>query len=245
MTEAGKKALVLGATGAVGKALLRDILKADTYASVTALGRREVTLDDTVPKEKLVQRTVDFENLESSRSDFKGYQDVFCCLGTTRAAAGSAEGFRKIDHDYVVNSAKIVAEENPGPSGGLSPVHYLYCSSLGANKNSMFLYTQSKGQTEQDIIDVGFKQVSIFRPSFLRVEEERPRTGLAESVLGKVLSFTKPLGLNMEVPVGVVGRAMIYAAAHPAANTESTGKTASHFYSGKELDEMGGANTTA
>jgi hypothetical protein len=61
------------------------------------------------------------------------YRDVFCCLGTTRAAAGGAEPFRKIDHDYVVNSAKIIAEENPGTSGELSPVHYLYCSSAVSN----------------------------------------------------------------------------------------------------------------
>lgn len=115
----------------------------------------------------------------------------------------------------------------------------------GANKDSPFLYTQSKGQTEQDLIDTGFKQVSIFRPPFLRVEEERPRTGLAESMLGKVLSFVKPMGFNLEVPVGVVGRAMIYAAAHPTANTENTGKTVSQFYSGSELNEMGGATTTA
>lgn len=115
----------------------------------------------------------------------------------------------------------------------------------GANKNSLFLYPQSKGQTEQDIIDTGFKQVSIFRPSFLRVEEERPNPRLGESIMGKVLSFVKPLGLNFEVPVGVVGRSMIYAAAHPAANTENTGKTASRIYEGKEIEEMGGATTTA
>lgn len=54
---------------------------------------------------------------------------VFCCLGTTRALAGGAAGFVKIDHDYVVDSAKIIAEENPAKlKGGLSPVHYLYCS---------------------------------------------------------------------------------------------------------------------
>lgn len=68
--------------------------------------------------------------IEHVCTDMLHVRDVFCCLGTTRAAAGSAAGFRKIDHDYVVNSAKIVAEENPGPSGELSPVHYLYCSSL-------------------------------------------------------------------------------------------------------------------
>jgi hypothetical protein len=44
--------------GAVGKALLKDLLKANTYTSVTAVGRREVALDDTVPKEKLVCESI-------------------------------------------------------------------------------------------------------------------------------------------------------------------------------------------
>lgn len=56
--------------------------------------------------------------------------DVYCCLGTTRADAGSAEEFTKIDQEYVVQSAKVVAEENKPTDGSLSPVHFLYCSSM-------------------------------------------------------------------------------------------------------------------
>lgn len=54
---------------------------------------------------------------------------MFCCLGTTRADAGSAEKFKKIDQDYVLQSAKIIAEENKDTSSDQSPVHYVYCSS--------------------------------------------------------------------------------------------------------------------
>jgi oxidoreductase len=67
--------------------------------------------------------------LATSIEKVPSYRDVFCCLGTTKADAGSAEAFRKIDHDYVVNTAKLIAEENTGTEGGLSPVHFLYCSS--------------------------------------------------------------------------------------------------------------------
>jgi oxidoreductase len=50
-------------------------------------------------------------------------------LGTTRADAGSAEKFKKIDQEYVLQSAKIIAEENKDTSSNQSPVHYVYCSS--------------------------------------------------------------------------------------------------------------------
>lgn len=51
-------------------------------------------------------------------------------MGTTRADAGSAEKFIKIDQEYVLNSAKIIAQENKDPAdeSKLAPVHFLYCS---------------------------------------------------------------------------------------------------------------------
>ncbi|CAO3693719.1 unnamed protein product [Umbelopsis ramanniana] len=239
MSEAGKKALILGATGAVGKSLLRELLLADTYKSVTTIGRREVKLDDSIPQSKLVQKTVDFNNLEASRTEMKGYEDVFCCLGTTRADAGSADAFKKIDHDYVVNSAKIIAEENPGTGGGLSPIHFLYCSSGAANKNSPFLYLQSKGKTEEDLINTGFKRVSIFRPGYLQIEEKRPQPRIADSILSKFMGLTRAVGWRLDVPVAVVGRAMLHAASHPVDATGSSDTTSSQFIENPEIEATG------
>jgi hypothetical protein len=102
---------------------------------------------------------------------------------------------------------------------------------------------QSKGQTEQDLIDTGFKQVSIFRPGFLQVEEERPNPRLGESMLGKFANFSRSLGFKFDIPVGAVGRSMIYAAAQPAANSENPGKTVSRFIYNDEIEKTG--TTTA
>ena len=35
------------------------------------------------------QRVVDFEKLDQHKEEFSGFDVVFCCLGTTRSAAGS------------------------------------------------------------------------------------------------------------------------------------------------------------
>ncbi|KAI9284921.1 hypothetical protein BC943DRAFT_337825 [Umbelopsis sp. AD052] len=229
MSEVGKKALILGATGAVGKTLLREVLLADTYKSVTTIGRREVKLDDSIPQSKLVQKIVDFDNLDASRKEMKGYE----------AAAGSADAFKRIDHDYVVNSAKIIAEENPGTDGGLSPVHFLYCSSGLSNKNSPFLYFQSKGQTEEDLINTGFKRVSIFRPGYLQIEEQRPQARIADSILSKFMGFTRAVGLRLDVPVAVVGRAMLHAATHPVDASGKSDKTSSQYVENPEIEVTG------
>ncbi|KAG0168238.1 Oxidoreductase htatip2 [Apophysomyces sp. BC1015] len=238
-------ALLLGATGAVGKALLKDVLQNGKYAQVVTIGRREATVDEGIPQDKLVQKVVDFENLNAHREAFRGVNDVFCCLGTTRADAGSAENFKRIDQGYVLESAKIIAEENPAPEGEqLSPVHFLYCSSANANKNALFLYPQSKGETEEGIRQTGFQRVSIFRPGFLEIETARSKPRWAE---GLALSIFPPVNrffnLHMSVPVTDVAKAMLTVAqkkenaAKGEEETTLTGSKAAVF-SAKIIDEL-------
>ncbi|KAI8381547.1 uncharacterized protein BYT42DRAFT_309042 [Radiomyces spectabilis] len=209
--ETMRIALVMGATGAVGKAVLKDLLLNSTYAKVVIVGRRAAELSNDIPQEKLVQKTVDFENLEQHREAFRGVNDVYCCLGTTRADAGGAAQFKKIDQGYVVNSAKIIAEENPAKTQGetVSPIHFLYCSSASANKNSLFLYIQTKGETEDRLSNLGFQRVSIFRPGLLELEEPRSRPRFAETIFATIFSpINRTLGLHMAAQVGAVARAM-------------------------------------
>ncbi|SAM02330.1 hypothetical protein [Absidia glauca] len=240
-----KTALVFGATGAVGKALLKDLLKNGSYAKVVSVGRRNVELDDTIPQDKLVQTTVDFENLEASRSAFRNVTDVYCCLGTTRKDAGSAENFKKIDQDYVVNSAKLIVEENPTEATGptKSPVHFLYCSSTGANKDSWFLYPQSKGQTEERLSQAGFSKVSIFRPGMLEVVEPRLPYRPVEGLLGYLCRFNNTFNLHMAISVAHVGLAMRLAATSPSSvhvkpTTNEQSGSVVYAFSNKAMDEM-------
>lgn len=64
---AGKSALVLGATGATGRFLLQELLSSPAYSRVGEYGRR-VTAPEaiTTGKEKLEQKTIDFEKLSES-----------------------------------------------------------------------------------------------------------------------------------------------------------------------------------
>ena len=84
---------------------------------------------------------------------------MLCCLGTTRRDAGSAARFREIDHDYVLNAARVAR------AAGVR--HWSYVSSSGADANSFFLYMKTKGQTEEDLKALGFPVTTIWRPGML------------------------------------------------------------------------------
>jgi len=177
-------ALVIGSTGATGIHVVGELLGCGLFEKVTSIARKEIDYQGP-NKERLVQRVVDFEKIEEHRDAFKGHTHMFSCLGTTRKLAGSAENFYKIDHDYVINSTKLFKEENPN-----AKLHFVLVSSGGANAKSFFLYMKTKGQIEEDLKEMKFSRLSIFRPGSLldRVHDNRPLENVG-AAFAKGLNF--------------------------------------------------------
>jgi oxidoreductase len=96
-----------------------------------------------------------------------------------------------------------------------------------ANKDSKLLYLKTKGETEHAIEEAGFEKVSIFRPGFLELVEERTRPRLGEKIM---FNMFKPIdqlfGLGMVINVGSIGKAM-HKVAEDASLTAKERSTAS------------------
>lgn len=86
------KAVIFGATGAVGNNVLKSLINNPSIASVTEVSRKH--LDVTDDKIEKVTLTDDVK----LRND---YDLVFITLGTTRKKAGSAEQFEKVKYQYL------------------------------------------------------------------------------------------------------------------------------------------------
>jgi len=157
---------IIGYTGETGKALSREILKNDIFKSTTLIGRRNVEYKEDFYK-NAKQVIIDYNKLDEYEDAFK-HDVIYCCLGTTRGKSG-VDGFRKVDFDYVVNSAKA-AKKN-----GCKQFHLV--SSSGANHNSSMLYPQVKGQSEEAIKELDFDHLFIYRPKVLMVDREESRAG--------------------------------------------------------------------
>jgi len=130
------KASVVGYTGQIGQKLVEELAKSSAFSMIKLVGRRKTSEFDTDQYSKCEQAIVDFDNLEAHGSVFEGADVAFCTLGTTRGKAG-VEGFKKVDYDYVVSTAKTALE------AGVKEFHLV--TSQGANKDSSFLYPQTKG----------------------------------------------------------------------------------------------------
>ncbi len=192
-----RRALVAGGTGLVGSELLA-LLGADArYRNVTSLVRREVTARDGV--ENCVISFADLDRLALPEID-----DAYCCLGTTRSTAGSDEAFRKVDLDYVLAYARAARRAGA--------VRFLLVSSLGADANSRFLYTRTKGQAEAGVSALGFDVVGIARPSFLVGQRAAARPAeRAALVIARIISplMVGPLRRFRPIVVSKVAAALI------------------------------------
>ena len=151
----GNTAIIIGATGAVGKEILKEILENDFYNKVYILGRESIR---KLPRgEILTKIIVDFENLNFDTSILED-ADVVASLGTTIKIAGSKENQRKIDVDYTVNFAKLC-------EGKVRSFNVV--SAIGANSKSKNFYNSLKGELEDKLKKMNLGVLRIFQPSLL------------------------------------------------------------------------------
>ncbi|SDF16371.1 Uncharacterized conserved protein YbjT, contains NAD(P)-binding and DUF2867 domains [Fontibacillus panacisegetis] len=159
-------AVVAGATGMMGRQLVRLLLEDPAYQRIIVLVRRGIGISHP----KLVEKQVSFDRLESEldTSVLKD-ADVFCTLGTTMQQAGSKEAFRKVDHEYPLALAKAAMQH-----GAAS---YVIVTAMWASEQSWMFYTRVKGQLEQDLLSLGLPRLVILRPSLLLGDREAESFG--------------------------------------------------------------------
>jgi oxidoreductase len=91
-----RSCFVVGATGEVGKALVKQLLCSSAFERVVVLVRRP--LNYTGPNKDILEEAIveDFDGLETdgNAEKVRNCQFGFCALGTTRAKAGTAVPLR-------------------------------------------------------------------------------------------------------------------------------------------------------
>jgi uncharacterized protein YbjT (DUF2867 family) len=220
--QSARHALVAGGTGLVGNELLALLGKDTRYHHVTSLVRR-----DAPAVAGVTNRIISFDDLNGS--ELPEVEDAYCCLGTTRRAAGSDEAVRKVDLEYVLAFAR--AAKRAGA------IRFLLVSSLGADIASRFLYTRLKGEAEAGVSALGFSVVGIARPSFLVGHRTVARIGETSALLlGLAISpfMIGPLQRMRPIAAHTVAAGLIY-----LAFTAPLGVT---VMSSKEIANIGGAN---
>lgn len=197
-----KTAIILGATGLTGGELLNKLLRDDRYERVKLFSRSPIGLNS----DKIEEHLIDLFELEKHSKDFVA-DEVFCCIGTTKAKTPDEETYHKIDHGIPVTAARLAKQNNIS--------RFLVISALGADVESRFFYNRTKGEMERDVLAQGIAETYIMEPAFItgKRKENRPLETAGEKVMGVANHLlVGPLKKYRSIHAGTIADAMIYVA---------------------------------
>lgn len=161
------RAIVIGGTGAVGSALVRELIASPQCEQVTVVVRNEPA--DGLFGEatsKLRVHVVDMNQLGNEAIAYaRNCEAAFSTMGIGQPRKVAKTQFWKVDVEYTTafaRACKIAGAK-----------HFSLLSSVGADPNSRTNYLHVKGVAEERIQQLGFARVSLFRPSLLVTKQIR------------------------------------------------------------------------
>lgn len=173
-----KKALLLGATGLTGAALLQLLLASENYQQVTVIGRTSCK----VQHPKLTEVLGDLLVLDLLEAHF-ATAEVFVCIGTTKSKTPNNELYYKIDYGIPVTAARLAS--NAGVR------HFQVVSAMGANAQSAVFYNRTKGQMEAEVLRANIPETFLIRPSLITGPRKETRFG--EGIAVGLFNLINPL----------------------------------------------------
>lgn len=153
------KAIITGATGMVGKAVLLECLDSPEVESVLAVNRRPLGISHPNLKEVLHG---DFFDLGPIEERLAGYNACFFCLGVS-AMGMSEEKYSRLTYDLTLGFASVLARHNPD-------LTFCYVTGTGTDESEkgLAMWARVKGKTENALLKLPFKAAYMFRPGFIR-----------------------------------------------------------------------------
>jgi len=216
LLDGPRTALLAGATGLVGAALLALLRDSPRYRHAHLLLRRP--LPGLNADARVTPHIVDFARLPDP---LPAVDDVFIALGTTIKVAGSEAAFRRVDFEHVVATARAARAAG---------AHRLaIVSALGADSKSRVFYNRVKGDMQAAVAQLGYDSIVFAQPSLLigdRAALGQPTrtaevwaTRLLAPVMGLVPRSVRPIRAS------AVAQALLAAtlAAHPGVRILSSG----------------------
>jgi len=211
-----RTALLAGATGLVGGALLALLRASPRYSHTHVLLPRAVP--GLAADERVTPHLIDFAQFPDP---LPAVDDVYIALGTTIKVAGSEAAFRRVDFEHVVAVARAAR------AAGARRLAVV--SALGADSASRVFYNRVKGDMQAAVSQLGYESVVIAQPSLLlgdRAALGQPTRGgevWAARLLGPVMGLV-PRDVR-PIRASAVAQALLAStlAAKPGVNRLSSG----------------------
>ena len=193
------RVVLFGATGMVGRGVLRECLIDPDVESVLAIVRSSSLAPQDKLREIVHQEVSDLSAIEDGLS---GYDACFFCLGVSTLGM-KEEAYRRVTYDLTLSVARTLAQHN------------LYVSGAGTDstERGRIMWARVKGKTENALLQMAFKAVFLFRPAYIQpLHGIRTKTrwyAAFYALMRPLYPLWKTLFPNYVTTTECVGRAML------------------------------------
>jgi uncharacterized protein YbjT (DUF2867 family) len=202
------KVLMFGATGMVGRGVLRECLLDPEVELAVTLGRTASGLHDEKLKEIV---HADLGNYAAIESQLAGFDACFFCLGV------SSSGMKEADYDRTTYGLTLAAAEtlsriNPGMT-----FTYVSGSGTDSSEKGRIMWARVKGRTENALLRLPL-EAYMFRPGVIQpldgIQSKTPAYRIPYKIVGPLLPLLRWALPNHVLSTREIGQAMLAVAKH-------------------------------
>jgi uncharacterized protein YbjT (DUF2867 family) len=202
--DSAMKVLLFGASGMVGRGVLRECLLAPDVAEVTAIVRKPTGVTQSRYSEIVLGDLFAIATIEDRLA---GYDACFFCAGVSSAGM-SERDYTKATYDLTLTVAESVARRNVD-------LTFVYVTGMGADstEKGRVMWARVKGRTENALLRLPFKAAFMFRPGIIELMHGvASKTGWYRAfytMTGPLLPLVRRVFPNAITTTQAMGRAML------------------------------------
>jgi uncharacterized protein YbjT (DUF2867 family) len=195
------RVIITGATGMVGKGVLLECLDHEEVSEVLCINRNPLNMEHPKIRELIHKDFSDFSNV---KAQIAGYHACYFCMGVSSVGMKEEE-FRHLTYDLTLALARELVHLNP-------EMTITYVSGVGTDstEKGRTMWARVKGKTENDLLNLGFKQAFMFRPgAIIPLRGIKSRTKMYQFIydyfmwLVKLYKFSSPSSVVSTTEVGL------------------------------------------
>lgn len=172
--------MLMGASGAVGSAVLDQLVAMPDVSQVTLLDRRAIKRP---ANDKIVAHVVDLRNPSSYTDLLVGHDSAICTIGVGDPFKVSKEEFKFVDFEIPLAFANACHQREVA--------HFELLSSVTADPDARNNYVRSKGRLEAALGALSLKRLSLFKPAMILTPQRRYGWGVETAL--SIWPFIGPL----------------------------------------------------
>jgi uncharacterized protein YbjT (DUF2867 family) len=199
--------LVFGATGMIGRGVLRECLLDPGVDRVQTIGRTPTGI--THPRLSEVVHA-DLMSYASIEPGLAGFDACFFCLGVSSAGMSEAN-YERVTYGITMAAATTLARLNPSMT-------FIYVSGTGTDstERGRIMWARVKGRTENALFRLPFKAAYAFRPGVIQplhgITSRTAAYRVLYSITQPLLPVLRRLMPGLILTTEQLGRAMLVAA---------------------------------